>query len=695
MRTVPLPAAGARGAGRRAVALLLLPFLAAIIPSAALEAANGDVLSVSNVLSGKELTGIALDSAGPPAGGSFWVSTKVTGKLHHVSLDLTTALGEIDNPHGVGTFIKPVLTWGVAYRPLTRTIFVLAQDGPAWKVKEVRPADGAEVVEGAFTVVPPDPATATLRGLAYDSIQRALWCIDSNNDKVIQMDFAGQPTKVCPLPGDVPPETTIRGDGISFELFEVAPNVYEPRLYVTYGDIFRRDPSRLVQLTDQCVPTGIEVPLGKVPGTPFAVQTYRLGTQQRRVAVTTLEGKIGQVEQVVPQPVPPSGLTCALTLSNKVSLSWANHGTGPDGAYQGEIQVLRNDVPFATVPGSTRELLDDTPLEGTSTYSLRAADAPSGPMSPLSFPCDATVGTGGMVRWIPFGGIAPFDVARDPATGEVFATDNIGAGGRGRILRYDARLDYLGEVPSPWDRPGPIAFVPRITIQGQVLTDLLAVGRTDGTLVKLMDVAGNEKTTFGLDGATAGQIGSLTYIPSTEEFAYLRLSDRAIVITNNNGRVLSGRGACKPPDFLNLPGMEAGLTYDPIQDTFLVVFEDGVVRELYNGGNCVPTNPPFEISLQSLGEGFAALGFTAGMEIAANTLVICGRDSLALFQVLIFPAGPPFRRGDFDRNGAVDITDAVASAGYLFRSGRAPTCQDAADGNDDGVLDVSDPIYLL
>ena len=53
------------------------------------------------------------------------------------------------------------------------------------------------------------------------------------------------------------------------------------------------------------------------------------------------------------------------------------------------------------------------------------------------------------------------------------------------------------------------------------------------------------------------------------------------------------------------------------------------------------------------------------------------------------PPGP-------DRDKAITLTDAVQIAAYLFRPGAtALTCLDAADTNDDGILDVSDPVYLL
>lgn len=54
-----------------------------------------------------------------------------------------------------------------------------------------------------------------------------------------------------------------------------------------------------------------------------------------------------------------------------------------------------------------------------------------------------------------------------------------------------------------------------------------------------------------------------------------------------------------------------------------------------------------------------------------------------------------FLRGDATGEGKVNVLDAVEALSFLFRSlGRRP-CEDALDANDDGRLDLSDPVFLL
>jgi hypothetical protein len=56
---------------------------------------------------------------------------------------------------------------------------------------------------------------------------------------------------------------------------------------------------------------------------------------------------------------------------------------------------------------------------------------------------------------------------------------------------------------------------------------------------------------------------------------------------------------------------------------------------------------------------------------------------------------PLFLRGDANGDGTVDVSDAVATFGYLFLGDQEPPCQDAADANDDAALEISDGVRTL
>lgn len=55
----------------------------------------------------------------------------------------------------------------------------------------------------------------------------------------------------------------------------------------------------------------------------------------------------------------------------------------------------------------------------------------------------------------------------------------------------------------------------------------------------------------------------------------------------------------------------------------------------------------------------------------------------------------PFRRGDANNDGVVNGADAPFITNWLFSSGPAPPCLEAADANDDTSLNVADASYIM
>ncbi len=661
---------------------------------------NGDVLKISGILGTRSPTDLTFQSpTGGRTEGSLWVATRLDGKLYEINLALDEVVRSIDNPHGLAPFPRVILSWGIAYRASSHTLFVLAQNGMQWLVKETR-TDGSTLDAAAFTVQPPDPATSNLRGLTFDA-SGGLWYLDINNDLIVRTDMTGRVTARVGLPGDDPPSTIIRGEGLAFFRTDAGP-----RLYVAYGDVLTRTASRILQLTPDGLETGIHIPLTGVPAEAFhGFEIYRTGPRIRAVQVTG-DGAIAELEHEIPATPPPSRLECRLTSANHVALTWLNHGGAADQAYGGQIVVLRGGAPVTVLPGSATAFVDTSPSEGSSSYALQASDSPGGALSPPGFPCDVTVGPGGLVSRVMFAGRTPYDIARDPRQGDLYVTDPT----EGRIYRYSAGLELTGEVPSPVPNPGGICFVPTIDIQtlatpGEdpsftTFENILAVGRTDGSLVSLLTLEGEVKTTLSFE-LSGGTLGGLTWVPESQEFVAVELTRRERLVINRAGRLEED---CFPRSLLPpvpLPveqQLNFGMTYDVLQGTFLGSHDDGIIRELYREvdaqGGCVITD--FSFGLERLGGASDPGTAFRGIVIADNTLIVCGAEANALFQVLIHPFTREFRRGDASRDGAITLADAVQIATYLFGSGAAMLkCLDAADANDDGVLDVSDPVYIL
>jgi hypothetical protein len=54
-----------------------------------------------------------------------------------------------------------------------------------------------------------------------------------------------------------------------------------------------------------------------------------------------------------------------------------------------------------------------------------------------------------------------------------------------------------------------------------------------------------------------------------------------------------------------------------------------------------------------------------------------------------------FRRGDVNEDGVLQISDPVFLLDHLFATGVTIDCPDAADVDDSGVLDITDAVYSL
>lgn len=67
---------------------------------------------------------------------------------------------------------------------------------------------------------------------------------------------------------------------------------------------------------------------------------------------------------------------------------------------------------------------------------------------------------------------------------------------------------------------------------------------------------------------------------------------------------------------------------------------------------------------------------------------------LALALLVASPAYAQFKRGDANDDGVVSMFDVHAINAFLFAGGALP-CLNAADVNDDEIVDATDPVFLL
>ena len=68
---------------------------------------------------------------------------------------------------------------------------------------------------------------------------------------------------------------------------------------------------------------------------------------------------------------------------------------------------------------------------------------------------------------------------------------------------------------------------------------------------------------------------------------------------------------------------------------------------------------------------------------------------LSLVWLMPYPLKADFLRGDANRDGVVNSSDAIVVLAAFFGGTGPLSCEDAADTNDDGRLDISDAVVTI
>lgn len=128
-----------------------------------------------------------------------------------------------------------------------------------------------------------------------------------------------------------------------------------------------------------------------------------------------------------------------------------------------------------------------------------------------------------------------------------------------------------------------------------------------------------------------------------------------------------------PPPFFGLPPLPDNEPYLGFSDGYFLMlkFEPGEYTLRYGGYLC-------------------SLDF--GVDITYHLTVVEGSGSPAFVEG---PESPPFRRGDVNDDGRVNLSDAVVILQNLFGGAVTLSCDDAADTDDDGDILLTDAIRLL
>jgi hypothetical protein len=97
-----------------------------------------------------------------------------------------------------------------------------------------------------------------------------------------------------------------------------------------------------------------------------------------------------------------------------------------------------------------------------------------------------------------------------------------------------------------------------------------------------------------------------------------------------------------------------------------------------------------------IGQGLNSAPQMEPYDLDGNDRIICGTVDLGCYETPAPSSGcpAPFRRGDCDSSGSLQITDAIRILSYLFQ-GVTLDCANACDGNSDAQVNLADAVFLL
>lgn len=371
-------------------------------------------------------------------------------------------------------------------------------------------------------------------------------------------------------------------------------------------------------------------------------------------------------------PVPePTVLTCS-NVAGAVVVDWQN------GATYDSIEVLRDGAPIATLQGDATAFTGPSP-SGSHEYSVVGVLNGCGHPSTV---CRIAVGVTDLV----FRG--------EHALGRVDS-----------VFALEQQLLALGRSVAVVDEfsPGVVA-----TFDGSVQRIWMMLGTFPHNHVLTSDegflLAELHTGDVGLDGTTE-RSPIAVYIEGNDVWGFDPVTAFSAYDGVENGTVARGDDSLTQVIGSNTG---IGLTLNGLQSGY---YQDQEGNDRTDRLRATGTTPGFAVDVggsQAAIAWTASAGYGVGIFYASSFAPVfaqsfeIGGYSASLSSVVQRYLGAlqvshedPFRRGDFDHNGALQLGDAVGLLAYLFLSGSTPTCLDGADFDDDGGVDVADGVALL
>lgn len=380
------------------------------------------------------------------------------------------------------------------------------------------------------------------------------------------------------------------------------------------------------------------------PSVPLGHHTYRVRGQ---VGGSVSHARFCAVEVDGLLPAPES-IVCTATGST-VDVSWI-----APIAFDA-TQVYRDGVLIAELGSGVTMFTDTGVVTGIHEYEIigESGGATSAPAA-----CSLAVAAGSSVLVYSPPGASGVDAVTSELSSAGISFVQIDDFGLVDPSTFEAMFAVFGVNP---------AAIPMTAAEGQVLADFVTAG---GALyIEGGDIWGTSSTTpfhqiDGIFSVFAGGSFVVDEVTGQDAGAALDLSGFGSVPYSGPDQSLDWLGADSP--------LARPIWKRSINDVNLGMFY------------APPTQGPIiECSFQ--------LG---GITDPTTRSAIFGAYLSAL-DVAVVPPAPEVRRLDVNGDTNVDISDPITLLAYLFQSGAALPCDDAADVNDDGELSIADPVSIL
>lgn len=578
-------------------------------------------------------------------------------------------------------------------------------------------------------------APGNLAGLTYHAGRDTLWTVDIVNDTYFEVQLNGSLSRengeIVRFPSPVLSESNRKAFGNSITYAATDSGEF---FDILVGTLLEGRPTRVVrvaaptQLAEGTMgePTGASYPLfpgltgETVPGTliPTAITYWPESCGPTNASELLMiydsvgsEHRIYNVSTDPPTVTTIADFACAPEGDSSIRLTWR-----PTGGYD-SLEIFRSSVTnpgnealvFSTATsedqGSFLDAQLPVPVDGAYTY--RAIAKKGAESAPPVF-CTTTIGRGALVTSVSLATATGKKASEITAYALTATTEQLLLVDALKNVAYALDPETLaseGEIQGPFAAVGGqttgIAWAPEV----ERLFWLGRLGELPVLIATRMDGSSpgpQRPVQFPLDFVRTPELGDLAWDPVRGQLWVTAVSHGKVFAITTEGRLVAESVIGNPVAGGVLGGGISVVAADEASVTLDLIAgagpADRLVRNRYALDDLSLPVTEQIVLLQGSTGSIVLGGVGRGTRGGVAVIQVLGTDTdrLYLFRDQEAPIGsPPFRRGDANNDGSLNISDPSFVLAFLFRSGSGPSCAQAADANDDGEINLSDALSLF